>query len=46
MSKYIDTIPRSNILCISIVLGNGRLARQVRADEGCNLTFNLGFYEG
>ncbi len=46
MNKSIEQISHVRIKRISIVLGNGRLARQVRADEGCNLTFNLGFYEG
>lgn len=46
MSKHIDIILLSKIERMTIVLGNGRLARQVQADEGCDLTINLGFFEG
>ncbi|SBV99441.1 hypothetical protein KL86CLO1_11198 [uncultured Eubacteriales bacterium] len=46
MSKYINTISLPSIERMAIVLGNGRLARQVRKDEGCDLTINLGFFEG
>ncbi|SBW02393.1 putative N-acetylmuramoyl-L-alanine amidase [uncultured Eubacteriales bacterium] len=46
MSKYINTIPLSSIDRMAIVLGKGRLARQVREDVGCDLTINLGFFNG
>lgn len=44
MSKHIEIIPLDRIERMAIVLGKGRLARQVRKDEGYDLTINLGFY--
>lgn len=44
MSKYIKTIPMSSIDRMAIVLGNGRLASEVKRDTGADYVCNAGFY--
>ena len=46
MSKYIKTIPLSSIERMSIVLGGGRLASQVKKDTGADEVVNFGFFSG
>lgn len=46
MSKHIEITPLQDIERMAVVLGKGRLAKQVKQDTGASFVINFGFFDG